>query len=183
MATFEKVKEAPPAANMYMAFRSLMANANQVREDAYGIANRFGTAKRIPNPEFSYSQPAQALRIVDRKANIMVTCKFNQYDKYCDDYLDHIYIRPFEGAPQGINNGNGWLWHRVYADGTIHEDVDVERSEDYNKFINETLDFDTTAFLNAYAMSLAATHVNEDSGIPCIHPNDYLMRKDWEEER
>ena len=72
-------EEAPPKANMFLAFKNLMKVSKDVRDDAWSIANMYGRANPDiqPAPEFSYSQPAQALRIIDRENNIMITCKYN----------------------------------------------------------------------------------------------------------
>lgn len=172
-------EEAPPKANMFLAFKNLMKVSKDVRDDAWSIANMYGRANPDiqPAPEFSYSQPAQALRIIDRENNIMITCKYNEWDEKEQDILDHVYIRPLETTKKfGETKGNGWLYATAWADGGEIESVnrnDKNTPADLRDYL-EGLGMQKRTYLSKYMDYLLDQHDESYNVIPCIHKEDYL---------
>ena len=130
-----------------------------------------------PAPEFCYSQPAQALRIIDRENNIMITCKYNEWDEKEQDILDHVYIRPLETTKKfGETKGNGWLYATAWADGGEIESVnrnDKNTPADLRDYL-EGLGMQKRTYLSKYMDYLLDQHDESYNVIPCIHKEDYL---------
>ncbi|MBR0540601.1 MAG: hypothetical protein IJK26_00120 [Clostridia bacterium] len=167
------IMTAPPA-DMHKAFQTLINKSKQIILEGYRYVNRmvdYGAPPATPpDPskiELSYYQPSQALVIKDRNINVMITCKYNvPMEGY--GLVDQTYIRPIDGAPQGI--GIGYLDRIGYADGTQIVAVMNSKARELMK----TYDGEAREYTGHFADALLTLHTDEGSGIPRTHDADIL---------
>lgn len=174
------IMSAPPA-NMYKAFDVLRRDGADIIRSGYRYVNRktdYGCpAAPLPDPEkifFSYFQPSQALMIEDKNINVRITCKYNCRLKGMENYglVDLTFIRPIDGAPQGI--GNGYLSKIGFADGTQISDAAIFTGDKKaNEFI-QSIEGNAREYTGHFEDALLHIHTDEDSGIPRTHDADIL---------
>lgn len=153
-----KVPERPES-DMYKAFRCLLSRMDEVQ----ARIERLNVEDVKLNPEVSYSQAGQALRITDKEHNFVITTKYNVWDEERKDFVDKAYLRTCD-ASQGV--GAGWLANIGINDYTTSE------STGYIKSLG--LSYDENTIINSYIMTLGDIHTDSNSGIACLHEDQYV---------
>lgn len=143
------------------------------------------------NFEISYSQPAQALRIIDRKLNMCITAVYNAYDPHCEDFVDMVFYRPLN-ASEDMHYGV-MIDYRL-DDGSVGFGVPEPYKSKADLFLkgvdgkSKLLTYDEDAIMCSYAEALMhfrteAYDNNGDDIIKRTHQDEYLIHippNEWE---